>query len=108
MEVYEALVELFVSGDATDTSAEEAFGCMEAAKSRSMIEMIFQSGQSLPLGDTGQSDLVRRIRDLREELNWYYHRIELEQLRPEEKSHERLEGLQEKAQRSEERRVGKE
>src|SRR5438445_1762319 len=63
-----------------------------------MIEMIFQSGQSLPLGDTGQSDLVRRIRDLREELNWYYHRIELEQLRPEEKSHERLEGLQEKAQ----------
>src|SRR5207249_10724920 len=64
----------------------------------SMIEMIFQSGQSLPLGDAGQSDLVRRIRDLREELNWYYHRIELEQLRPEEKSHERLEGLQEKVQ----------
>src|SRR5437660_7585147 len=98
MEVYEALVDLFVSGDRTDTSAEEAFGCMEAAKSRSMIEMIFQSGQSLPLGDTGQSDLVRRIRDLREELNWYYHRIELEQLRPEEKSHERIEGLQEKVQ----------
>jgi len=98
MEVYEALVDLFVSGDGTDTSAEEAFGCMEAAKSRSMIEMIFQSGQSLPLGDTGQSDLVRRIRDLREELNWYYHRIELEQLRPEEKSHERIEGLQEKVQ----------
>src|SRR6059036_4080793 len=71
---------------------------MEAAKSRSMIEMIFQSGQSLPLGDAGKSDLVRKIRDLREELNWYYHRIELEQLRPEEKSHERLEGLQEKVQ----------
>jgi CHAT domain-containing protein len=71
---------------------------MEAAKSRSMIEMIFQSGQSLPLGEAGQSDLVRRIRDLREELNWYYHRIELEQLRPEEKSHQRLGSLQEKAQ----------
>src|SRR5437016_8029385 len=98
MEVYEALVDLFVSGDGTDTSAEEAFGCMEAAKSRSMIEMIFQSGQSLPLGDTGQSDLVRRIRDLREELNWYYHRIELEQLRPEEKYYERLDGRQEKVQ----------
>src|SRR5437879_7275974 len=98
MEVYEALVDLFVSGDGTDISAEEAFGCMEDAKSRSMIEMIFQSGQSLPLGDMGQSDLVRRIRDLREELNWYYHRIELEQLRPEEKSHQRLESLQEKVQ----------
>jgi len=60
--------------------------------------MIFQSGQSLPLGESGQSDLVRRIRDLREELNWYYHRIELEQLRPEEKSGERLDTLQKKAQ----------
>jgi len=98
MQVYEALVDLYISGDGTDASPEEAFACMEAAKSRSMIELIFQSGQSLPLGETGQSDLVRRIRDLREELNWYYHRIELEQLRPEEKSHRRLETLQEKAQ----------
>jgi CHAT domain-containing protein/tetratricopeptide (TPR) repeat protein len=98
MQVYEALVDLYISGDGTDTSPEEAFACMEAAKSRSMIELIFQSGQSLPLGETGQSDLVRRIRDLREELNWYYHRIELEQLRPEEKSNQRLETLQEKAQ----------
>jgi CHAT domain-containing protein len=70
---------------------------MEAAKSRSMTEMIFQSGQSLPMGDAGQSELVRRIRDLREELNWYYHRIELEQLRPEESSSKRLQQLQEKA-----------
>jgi CHAT domain-containing protein len=98
MQVYEALVDLYISGDGVDTPAEEALACMEAAKSRSMIEMIFQSGQSLPLGEAGQSDLVRRIRDLREELNWYYHRIELEQLRPEEKSHQRLETLQEKAQ----------
>jgi CHAT domain-containing protein/tetratricopeptide (TPR) repeat protein len=101
MQVYEALVDFYVAGDGTDTSKEEAIACMEAAKSRSMIEMIFQSGQSLPLGDAGQSDLVRRIRDLREELNWYYHRIELEQLRPEEKSQERLESLQEKAQSQE-------
>jgi CHAT domain-containing protein/tetratricopeptide (TPR) repeat protein len=98
MQVYEALVDLYITGDGTDSSTEEALACMEGAKSRSMIEMIFQSGQSLPLGEVGQSDLVRRIRDLREELNWYYHRIELEQLRPEEKSHQRLESLQEKAQ----------
>ena len=98
MQVYEALVDLYIAGDATTASTEEALACMEAAKSRSMMEMIFQGGQSLPLGDAGQSDLVRRIRDLREELNWYYHRIELEQLRPEEKTHQRLETLQEKAQ----------
>ena len=97
MQVYEALVDLYVSEAGTDASAEKALACIEAAKSRSMIEMIFQSGQSLPLGEAGQSDLVRKIRDLREELNWYYHRIELEQLRPEEKVRQRLHNLQEKA-----------
>jgi CHAT domain-containing protein len=97
LQVYEALVDLHLSGDGGDSSAAEAFSCIEAAKSRSMTEMIFQSGQTLPLGDTGQSELVRRIRDLREELNWYYHRIELEQLRPEDTSAKRLQQLQEKA-----------
>jgi CHAT domain-containing protein/Tfp pilus assembly protein PilF len=97
LQVYEALVDLHLSGDGGDTSTAEAFSCIEAAKSRSMTEMIFQSGQSLPLGDAGQSELVRRIRDLREELNWYYHRIELEQLRPEDTSAKRLQQLQEKA-----------
>jgi CHAT domain-containing protein len=97
MQVYEALVDLYLSGDGGESSSAEAFSCIEAAKSRSMTEMIFQSGQSLPLGDTGQSELVRRIRDLREELNWYYHRIELEQLRPEEASVQRLQQLQDKA-----------
>jgi len=98
MQVYEALVSLFLSGGDSESATEEAFACIEAAKSRNMTEMIFQSGQSLPLGETGQSDLVRRIRDLREELNWYYHRIELEQLRPEARSREKLENLQEIAQ----------
>jgi tetratricopeptide (TPR) repeat protein len=97
LQVYEALVDLHLSGESGKPAAAEAFACIEAAKSRSMTEMIFQSGQSLPMGDAGQSELVRRIRDLREELNWYYHRIELEQLRPEETSSTRLQLLQEKA-----------
>ena len=80
LQVYEALVDIFLTGEVGERSTEEALGCIEAAKSRSMSEMIFRSGQSLPMGDTGQSELVRRIRDLREDLNWYYHRIELEQL----------------------------
>jgi CHAT domain-containing protein len=97
LQVYEALVDLHLSGDGGEATVAEAFSCIEAAKSRSMTEMIFQGGQSLPLGEAGQSELVRRIRDLREELNWYYHRIELEQLRPEDTSAKRLQQLQEKA-----------
>src|SRR5882757_6625992 len=97
LQVYEALVDLHLSGGTGGSAAAEAFACIEAAKSRSMTEMIFQSGQSLPIGNAGQSKLVPRIRDLREELNWYYHRIELEQLRPEESSSKRLQQWQEKA-----------
>src|SRR5260370_16959873 len=98
MQVYEAMVELYLDPANEEISADEVFSCIEAAKSRSMIEMIFQSGQSLPMGEAGQSEFVRKIRDLREELNWYYHRIELEQLRPEEKSRERIDLLQKAAQ----------
>ena len=97
LQVYEALVELHLTGGNGETSTAEVFSWIEAAKSRSMTEMIFQSGQSLPAGEEGQSELVRRIRDLREELNWYYHRIELEQLRPEENTHQRIRELREKA-----------
>ena len=97
LQVYGALLALYLSAPDGEISPTEAFGWMEAAKSRSMSELIFQSGQSLPMGDSGQSELVRRIRDLREELNWYYHRIELEQLRPEEMSRDRLQQLQQQA-----------
>ena len=97
LQVYEAVVDLHLTAETGESAAAEAFACIEAAKSRSMTEMIFQSGQSLPIGNAGQSKRVRRIRDLREELNWYYHRIELEQLRPEESSSKRLQQLQEKA-----------
>src|SRR6267142_161047 len=97
LQVYEALVDLHLSGGTGGSAAAEAFACIEAAKSRSMTEMIFQSGQSLPVGNAGQSKLVPRVRDLREELNWYYHRIELEQLRAEESSSKRVQKWQEKA-----------
>jgi len=96
--VYEALVELLLGDAAGPASSSEAFTCIEAAKSRSMAEMIFHGGRALPTGDESQSGLVHRIRELREELNWYYHRIELEELRPEERSRERIERLQEQAE----------
>src|SRR5207302_226039 len=99
LQVYEALVELYINGQAPQISVDQCFGIMEAAKSRSMLEMIFQSGQSLPLGEAAQNrQEVQRIRDLREELNWYYHRMEMEQLRAEGMSRERLEQLQQLAQ----------
>ena len=96
LEVYECLVELCLA-DAGNKSAEEAFGYMELAKSRSLAELLVQHGNALGSGDTGQSELVRRIREMREELNWYYRRIEIEQLRADDPSPQRIETLQKQA-----------
>jgi len=97
LEVYECLVELCLGAGAGPKSAEESFGYMELAKSRSLAELLVQHGNTLPVGDTGQSELVRRVREMREELNWYYRRIEIEQLRADEPSPERIEKLQKQA-----------
>src|SRR5215475_1608320 len=97
LQVYEALVEILLAGAAGKESSAEALACIEAAKSRSMSEMIFRSGQSLPMGEEGQSNLVRRIRDLREDLNWYYHRIELEQLGADNNAENRIALLHQQA-----------
>src|SRR5260370_6903172 len=44
---------------------------------------------------------MRSYRTLRTELNWYYNRIEPEQLRPEERSKERIQQLEQQARERE-------
>ena len=95
MGVYEGLVELYLDARNTEISVEDVFSCIEAAKSRSMIEMMLQSGHNHAPSDAARSELIGRIRELRDELNWYYHRVELEQFRPEGAPRERIERLQE-------------
>jgi tetratricopeptide (TPR) repeat protein len=97
-ELYERLVELCLGGTIRNTSTAEAFGYIELAKSRSLTESISQRSHSLQDSQSGHSEFVHKIRDLREELNWYQQRIELEQLRPGGNSGNRIEGLHQKAQ----------
>ena len=97
LEVYENLVELCLIRNPGPQAAEECFGYIEMAKSRSLAEILMRTGPSLKPAEPGQSDLVRRIREMREELNWYYRRIEIEQLRAEEPSAERIAKLQNQA-----------
>ncbi|HZR64588.1 MAG TPA: CHAT domain-containing tetratricopeptide repeat protein [Terriglobales bacterium] len=94
LEVYEQLVDLCLH---RPNSLEEAFGYIEQAKSRSLMELLSQPVHSTNETDAGQSELVRSIRNLREELNWYYNLIEREQLRPEENSPARIENLEQQA-----------
>ncbi|HKV27169.1 MAG TPA: CHAT domain-containing tetratricopeptide repeat protein [Candidatus Acidoferrales bacterium] len=97
LEVYECLVDICMNDASKQNSAEESFGYMEMAKSRSLAELLVHHAQALPAADAGQSGLVRRIREMREELNWYYRRLEQEQLRGEDPSPERIEKLQKQA-----------
>jgi CHAT domain-containing protein len=98
LQVYEELVELCLAHG--DSSTEEAFLYMEQAKSRSLLDSMFKPG-STSTTVRGQSQLVRNIAEVREELNWYYHRIEIEQLRQEERSSERVSELLAKARERE-------
>jgi CHAT domain-containing protein len=94
LEVYEHLVDLCLH---RANSVEEAFEYIEQAKSRTLIDQLNHSVHVPAEAQTGQSELVRTIRTFREELNWYYNLIEREQLRPEERSGERLKHLEEQA-----------
>jgi CHAT domain-containing protein len=80
LEVYELLVDECLRSRA-EGSLREAFAYIEEAKSRILIDQMLHSPPIVASGGT-QSELLRRIRDLRDELNGYYRVIELEQLRP--------------------------
>jgi len=99
-EVYENLVELCLARSAS-SATEEAFNYIEQAKSRSLMDLLVRPAPVLDTPTAGQSELVRSMRDLREELNWYYNRIEREQLQPEGQTPNRIASLQEHAKRRE-------
>jgi CHAT domain-containing protein len=99
--VYENLVELCLARGNNPSASEEAFTYMEEAKSRSLMDLFVKPAPSRTEKAQGQSDLVRSIRDLREELNWYYNLIEREQLQPEQVSPDRIATLQKQARHHE-------
>src|SRR5258707_3061670 len=94
LEVYENLIDLCLR---RPNGYEEAFSYVEQAKSRSLMDLLLQPVHVPSEADAGQSELVRSIRTAREELNWYYNLIEREQLRPEERSQDRIKLLEQQA-----------
>ncbi len=97
LEVYENLIELCLSDPARKSSAEESFAYIELAKSRSLAELLMQPGHPRPSPEQGGSDLVCRIRETREEIHWYYRRIEIEELSAEAGAPKRVVELQKQA-----------
>jgi CHAT domain-containing protein len=98
VQIYEALVAYCVKHKPQPTATIEAFEYIEEAKSRSLLDVFSTSRSSswLPLAKTGQAN---RISELREELNWYYHKIDLAQLN--QASRDEVVALQAELQRRE-------
>ncbi len=96
LEVYARLVQLCLHRDSSEASAEEALWYIEAAKSRTLQDLILSGAQpSRP--DTGDHESDRQVRSLRKELNWYYHCMEREQYSAEGASENRLQTLKRQA-----------
>lgn len=98
LEVYENLVELCLNHNTDPAAAEEAFTYIEQAKSRTLMDLFAKPAPGLSENTGGESELVRSIRESREELNWYYNLVEREQLQPGRQSLERIASLQKQAQ----------
>ena len=95
--VYERLVDIRMNDPAQRGTAEETFAYIEMAKSRSLAELLVHHGQAIPDVQIGKSRLARRIREMREELNWFYRRLEIEQLQADDQAPERVKKLRQLA-----------
>jgi len=95
-EVYERLIQLCLHRLPDPRAAEEAFLYMEEAKSRSLRELLFSRLRAVSSSDS-ELEFAPRLRDLRQELNWYYRRIEAEQLSRETIRPEKIQRLQDEA-----------
>lgn len=101
LEVYEVLVDLSLMLGSVPHAHEEAWTYMEHAKSRNLLELLTRRANPAPANGREETALARRIAELREQLNWYYHRIEIEQMGQVPASDERLVALRHMAEERE-------
>jgi len=98
LEVYEVLVEACLE-EPSEGSLKEAFGYIEEAKSRILIDQMLRPVREVSQDSQGENAF--HIRDLRSELNCYYNLIELEQLKSDRRSPERVRRLEQEVRRRE-------
>src|SRR5947207_3482057 len=101
LEIYENLVGLCLEGMPTPAAREAAWSYMEQAKSRSLLELLAPRVNLETPGEAEKTGLALRISELRKQLNWYYHRIEIEELGQAPAPEERLLELQKLARERE-------
>ncbi|MBI3670670.1 MAG: CHAT domain-containing protein [Acidobacteria bacterium] len=101
LSIYEALVATSLRLPLDQWSPEDLFAAIEKAKSRQLADLIAFRAHALPAPSGTRSGLVEQVKSLREELNWYYRQIDLEELRQAESSTENVERLRQRTREHE-------
>lgn len=78
--VYESLVWLTMAGDPTAQRNRATFDFVEKAKSRSLADLMSFRAYALPARVVLRQELLDQVKHLREELNWFYRQIDLQEL----------------------------
>lgn len=104
MAVYERLVTTCLERGGDRRHQEEAFGYIENAKSRSLADLIAFRAATLAPRFAGPA--TEEVRQLRQQLNWHYRRLELERLDPVSGSDRRMERLHHSARTLEKQLAG--
>ena len=100
MRIYESLV--YLSFDRVGTGEKHSvFSFIESAKSRSLADLMAFRAHALPPTSATRSDQAEQVRKLREELNWYYRQIDLQEMSADNRSREEVRQLREVSRRRE-------
>ncbi len=100
--VYESLVCLTLDEKSSAARNRLAWGYIEAAKSRSLADLMAFRAHSLAPRSLTHSAAAERVRELREELNWLYRQIDAEVMRSSERSRKGTFVLRNRIRRKEE------
>lgn len=95
--VYESLVWLVMGDPAIPRRRELTFDYIEQARSRSLSDLMSFRAHDLPARTSEHDELAEKVRTLREELNWYYRQIDLQQMRGGERSLEEVKKIRRSA-----------
>ena len=104
MAVYESLVTACLALGEDGARREETFGYIENAKSRSLADLIAFRATALAPRFAGAA--TEEVRRLRQQLNWHYRQLELEQMGSESGSARRVERLRHRARALEKQLAG--
>ncbi len=101
LSLYEAFVATDMELPPEQRNPEAVFAVIEKSKSRQLADLIAFRAHALRAPSGTRSGLVEQVKSLREELNWYYRQIDLEELRQAQGSAENVERLRQRTREQE-------